>query len=398
MKLKTGIVEVTFDNGVRAVLAGPAELELVDSMNAWLHRGRVVFRVPPSAIGFTLETTEANVVDLGTEFGVHAGESVGTDVQVYEGEVVAHAKDDLQNDSMGKRLHGGQALRISTAGGCTTEELPFWPERFVRYMPAPEDRELADPNDSPRSPHNSPQHEELQITPAPTDVAIDGDLSDWNLKGQFSSRCDPPYDAFYHVNGAMMYDKEYLYIGADVGDPFPMRSLISPHERRKLYGNGGCLAFRLSTDRGMGWPARGQGPGTTKPRKMLQEDRNDRLVFLVLWYYAAEELPSLHVTYGMDWHGAKVNPSGYQGAFRQHADGKGYTAEYAIPWALLSAADDPPRAGDTLACTWLVHWSGPEGLNWKGQLVDVVNPEEKDWNFQNAAKWGRAIYRPPDNE
>ena len=113
---------------------------------------------------------------------------------------------------------------------------------------------------------------------------------------------------------------------------------------------------------------------------------------MVLWFYAPEKLPCLHLRYGMEFEGARVNPPGYRGAFREERGG--YAAEYAIPWALLNAEADPPRGGDVLAASWLAHWSGEDGLTWKGQLIDVVNPDEKGWNFDNAATWGRAIYHP----
>ena len=94
----------------------------------------------------------------------------------------------------------------------------------------------------------------------------------------------------------------------------------------------------------------------------------------------------------MDLHGVQVNPTGYQGVYRKDADGRGYTLEYTIPWQLLHAAEDPPRAGDELAAMWLVHWSDPAGRNWQGQLIDVMKPNAPGWNFLRAATWGKAIY------
>ncbi len=397
-RLAAGLVELALDNGVRAVIAGPADLELVGPMRGFLHSGRVVCRVPPQAIGFTLETTEAEVIDLGTEFGVHSHNTVGTEVQVYAGEVVAEFKSPRPASPRSQRLQGGEAVRIAKGADTVPQALNFWPERFVRYLPDPADPEAPhDPSRRRVSPYNKPAHEAIRIPRAPQTVTIDGALDDWDLSGQFTSRCEPPYDSFYHLQAAMMYDDQALYIGAIVGDPFPMRSTVSPHEERNLYGNGGCLAFRISTDRQMGWPVQGQGPGTDAVRVLSPEDRNDQLVFLVLWFYEPEGTACLHVKYGMDQHGRLVNPEGYRGAYRKHADGWGYTAEYAIPWHLLNAADDPPQPGDQLGCTWLVHWAGPEGRNWKGQLIDVVNPQATGWNFQDAATWGRALYLPPES-
>jgi hypothetical protein len=409
VQLVDGTAEFNFDNGVRMVLTGPAEIELRDAMHAWLHSGQVVFRVPPTAIGFTVETTEAAIVDLGTEFGVRARDATdesraavgspshkpGTELQVYEGEVIAELKSDrAEANPQKRRIHGGQALQISGELEGGAQDLPFWPERFVHFMPDPREHPDAAREHSGRktSRYNKARHESIQIVPAPAGIVIDGSLADWDLSGRFSSACEPPWSEFYNLQGAMMFDDEHLYIGGIVADPFPMRSTVSPAVDRELYGGGGCVALRISTDRRVGWPVRARGEYSPKPRELLPEDRNDRLTFVVLWYYAAEQLPCLHLKYGMDFHDRLVNPPGYRGAWKKHADGLGYTVEYAIPWSLLHAADDPPRSGDTLAASWLVHWSDSNGRDWRGHLIDIVNPAEKGWDFQNAATWGRAVY------
>lgn len=407
VKLADGTAEFDFDNGVRMVLTGPAEIELRDAMHAWLHSGQVVFRVPPAAIGFKVETTDAAIVDLGTEFGVRArgaaddgrtaagSPSHGTELQVYEGEVIAEVKAERgEAGNQKRRLHGGQALQISSELEGGTQELPFWPERFVQVMPDPSEHPDAAREHSGRktSRYNKAQHEAIHIVPAPQGIVIDGSLADWDLSGRFISACEPPWGEFYNLQGAMMFDDEHLYIGGVVADPFPMRSTVSPAVDRELYGGGGCVALRISTDRRIGWPVRARGEYSPKPRALSPEDRNDRLTFVVLWYYAAEQLPCLHLKYGMDFHDRVVNPPGYRGAWKKHADGLGYTVEYAIPWSLLHAADNPPRNGDTLAAAWLVHWSDSNGRDWRGHLIDILNPAEKGWDFQNAATWGRAVY------
>ncbi|HWL07063.1 MAG TPA: FecR domain-containing protein [Planctomicrobium sp.] len=389
VRLMSGVVEIRIQSGVTALLEGPVELEILDPMQARLVKGRALFRVPPPAIGFTCRTANASVIDLGTEFGVYAGEESGTEVQVYEGEVIAGAAAAMQQQS-GQRVQSGQAVLIRGDGLSEPEEIQFLPDRFRRYLPDPKDPH--DPDRTSTGIYNDAQHEELRIVPTSGNVVIDGSLEDWNLSGEFVSRCRPPFETFYHLRGAAMYDDQYLYIAANVGDPFPMRSTVSPHIKRDLYGNGGCLAFRISTDRRMGWPIRGLAPGVDRNRQLLPDDVNEKLVFLILWYYEPERLPCLHVKYGMDEHDRKVNPPGYEGAFRKWPDGLGYTAEYRIPWSLLSAEDAPPQAGDVLGWTWLVHWSGPEGRNWKGQLIDISNPKETGWNFHRAATWGKAVY------
>lgn len=415
VKLVAGTAEFRLDNGVRAICTGPAELEFSDLMHAWLHHGEVVFRVPPAGIGFQLETSDAVIVDLGTEFGVRVDQptvgergeiahkekavrkTFGTELQVYEGEVIADAKTgSLEVADSKRRVQSGQAMRIGNGYEGFVQELPFHPERFVHEMPDPKDHPDAAGSKFPKtSPYNKAEHEAIRIVPAPKGISIDGSLADWDLRGRFSSACPPPWREFYNVQGALMYDENFLYIGAEVADPYPMRSTVSPTLNRELYGGGGSVVLRISSDRKIGWPVLAKRRAITPNEpQFLPQDRNERLASLVMWYYAAESLPCLDLRYGVDLHGRRLNPPGYRGAWTKRTDGMGYTMEYAIPWSLLNAADDPPRGGDNLACTWLVHWSDPTGRNWRGQLVELINPNETGWTFENATTWGRAIYEP----
>jgi hypothetical protein len=379
LKLDGGVAEIEFGCGAVALLEGPAELELVSATQAFLHSGQMVLRVPHDHGGFKLETLAARLLDQGTEFGVKVerGETV---LQVYEGAVVAELKGTRANE---ERVEGGQAVLLTDA----SEKVPFFPERFVRYLPGPDD-----PKGRGVYPYNNSIFDTVHIVPAPGKVTIDGDLSDWDLSGRFRTACEPPYRDAYYLEGAMMYDEQFLYVGAHVGDPHPMRSAISPHERRDLYGQGGGIALRISTDRQMGWPVRGEDAAMRKGRPAGPDDVNDKLAFVMLWYYRPEQEACLQIRHGMDFHGAAVNPPGYRGAYKVDADGQGYTLEYAIPWSLLNAANDPPRGDDVLGAAWLAHWSDADGLKWQGQLIDMLNPAEHAWNFQQAATWGKAVY------
>jgi len=389
MRLRSGVAEITFTSGVVAVIEGPADLDVLAD-RCFLRSGRLEARVPQQAIGFVVETSRLKVVDLGTEFGVSAEGAQGQSVQVYQGEVIATLKPDASQPAVepraDERLESGQAFCVPLAGEANTT--PFIPDRFVRHLPGPND-----PSGRGKYPSNDARLEEVHLYPAPAKMTIDADLAEWDRRGQFESACIAPFDAHYAVAGMLMYDAQYLYVGARVKDPFPLRSQVSPHVPRELYGHGGCIALRLSTDRAVGWPVVGEHADIRKGRPAEPADRNDRLVFAVLWFYEPEKLACLQLKHGMDYHGAQVNPPGYRGAYRKTPEGDGYFVEYAIPWSMLGAANDPPRAGDTLGCTWLVHWSDAEGRNWQGQLVDVVNPKETGWNFLRAPTWGRAVYK-----
>ncbi|MCZ2340806.1 MAG: DNRLRE domain-containing protein [Bacteroidales bacterium] len=110
LHLVEGLATLSFDNGARVRLEGPAELELVSGSHCTLHGGRLVAKVPPPAIGFVVDTPTAKLIDLGTEFGVNVRDHQTADVQVFNGLV------DAQHHATGKieRMPTGQGLTFET--------------------------------------------------------------------------------------------------------------------------------------------------------------------------------------------------------------------------------------------------------------------------------------------
>ena len=74
---------------------------------------------------------------------------------------------------------------------------------------------------------NKTDHSEIHVVPPPGKVVIDGKLDDWDLSGAITMFIDEASKASYSVRGAMMYDKEFLYVGAHVKDPTPMMNNYS---------------------------------------------------------------------------------------------------------------------------------------------------------------------------
>ncbi|MEQ8211310.1 MAG: FecR family protein [Lacipirellulaceae bacterium] len=131
LQLMEGLAEVTLSSGAVVVVRGPADLQLVSPMRVKANRGTVRARVGEEATGFVIETPNADVVDLGTEFGVNVSEAGTTDVVVFEGAVdlAYHATDRSTNEIKGssptqaatkashrKRLSSGEALHVNTEG------------------------------------------------------------------------------------------------------------------------------------------------------------------------------------------------------------------------------------------------------------------------------------------
>ncbi len=85
LHLEEGLARVAFDSGAEITLEGPAELDLKDAMLARLERGRLSAHVSPLAKGFTVDTPAAQIVDLGTTFGVEVDARGDAEVHVFKG-------------------------------------------------------------------------------------------------------------------------------------------------------------------------------------------------------------------------------------------------------------------------------------------------------------------------
>ncbi|MDF1737933.1 MAG: hypothetical protein P1U86_02145 [Verrucomicrobiales bacterium] len=121
-----GYVALEFYKGARINVAGPARLELIDPQRVICQSGKIRATVPPLARGFTVATSESEIVDLGTEFAMNVGPGGLTEVHVFDGEVEAYnAKRDPE--SM-QRLTAGNAIKMS--GDEEPESIAANPERF----------------------------------------------------------------------------------------------------------------------------------------------------------------------------------------------------------------------------------------------------------------------------
>lgn len=140
--LAGGYAELTFAGGTRVVVEGPARFTLRSPTEVLLSAGRLSALVSPDAAaagGFVVRTPTATVVDLGTEFGVAAGGSGATDVQVFKGRVSV-APDAAPSTTgpaappqpaAGTRVMGeAEAVRVDRAGGLTPVAAD--PAAFVR--------------------------------------------------------------------------------------------------------------------------------------------------------------------------------------------------------------------------------------------------------------------------
>lgn len=115
LAIKSGWAQVEFFCGATVVLEGPAEFELASSTLARIHAGRLRAQVPPAAIGFTIETNDMRVVDLGTEFGLMVSPE-GANVHVFDGEVELHDQPSRDEGKTKQMLTAGQAVSRKANG------------------------------------------------------------------------------------------------------------------------------------------------------------------------------------------------------------------------------------------------------------------------------------------
>lgn len=134
MRLKSGLVRLEFDSGVEVTLEGPAVYKLVDVAKTELKSGLLTATVPPGAEGFTVDTPSAQVIDLGTSFGIDLTHDGFSNVSVFDGEVEVAPLDSSQRETTARRLLSeGESVRIGT--GYEIADIAFDPKPFEKIWP-----------------------------------------------------------------------------------------------------------------------------------------------------------------------------------------------------------------------------------------------------------------------
>ena len=86
LRLEAGLAQVIFYSGVRVVIEGPAEFQLISRNEAFCRRGRMVVEVPTQAGGFRLKTPHIAMTDLGRSTGLEVNDQ-RTDLHAFNGSV-----------------------------------------------------------------------------------------------------------------------------------------------------------------------------------------------------------------------------------------------------------------------------------------------------------------------
>ena len=129
MTLEQGYAQLTFKQGTQVLIQAPCTFELQSSNKMALENGSMTANVPFQAVGFRVQTPWTTVVDYGTEFGLSTGQTDGTEVHVFEGNV---GVGDATSSQVATE---GQAAHVDQAGRIRLKSLDDRPNLFVRHMP-----------------------------------------------------------------------------------------------------------------------------------------------------------------------------------------------------------------------------------------------------------------------
>lgn len=132
LRLTRGTMEAVFRSGVRCVIEAPCDLTVLSDDRISMAEGTAWFEVPQAAVGFTVETPELTVTDLGTEFGVVARARQSHEVHVIKGSVEVSSNSGEGEDAK-LVLSGGQASRVDREGGFIS--IPVQGNRFTAALP-----------------------------------------------------------------------------------------------------------------------------------------------------------------------------------------------------------------------------------------------------------------------
>jgi hypothetical protein len=125
IEIQSGFLRLQFDDGVEVTLQGPAKYELVKLGKTRLHSGLLTATVPPGAEGFQVSTPTAEVMDLGTAFGIEVDTEGVPLVSVFDGKVEVTPA----NKGQGRLLQEGESVRVTQS-----HEIQIAPFDSLKYQ------------------------------------------------------------------------------------------------------------------------------------------------------------------------------------------------------------------------------------------------------------------------
>ena len=237
---------------------------------------------------------------------------------------------------------------------------------------------------------NKTDHSVIHVVPAPGPVTIDGDLKDWDLSGAILMFMDESSKSTYSVRAAMMYDKDYLYIGGQVKDPSPLVNNYAFGGDYSMAWNADAIQLRFFANPDLKSTASLQSGG-----RMSEADQQ-YVNHITLWYSTLDKQAGYAASYTLHFKDPVLNPSGVTGDYKLAEDGQGYSFEYRIPWSVLRAPR-PLTAGDSVQIQFQCHWGNDLGNAVRCGMTDLRNADSGDLGYMGPGSWGLATFEKAGN-
>lgn len=134
LSLEEGWAQIKFLGGAQVILQAPCTLELRSPRSMFLENGTSTARITtPRARGFTIDTPNSQLVDLGTEFGVLVDGRGGSEVHVFDGRVRLESTHAREHEEPLRELTEGLSARVDETG--TVKKGTLEERLFCRSLP-----------------------------------------------------------------------------------------------------------------------------------------------------------------------------------------------------------------------------------------------------------------------
>lgn len=124
LQISAGVAGIEFYNGVKMTLEGPADIVLSKVDEAICRLGKIRVLVPNATRQFRVVTDRADVLDLGTEFGMDIREDDLTEIHVFDGKIEWIDRTDASPTRIPQELNAGNAIRLDESGFSTLSARP----------------------------------------------------------------------------------------------------------------------------------------------------------------------------------------------------------------------------------------------------------------------------------
>jgi hypothetical protein len=124
-----GIVKIESDKGVQIILEAPATFRFLSADEIVLDHGRLLAFVPERGNGFSVQTSNSKIIDLGTKFGVYADMNNTTELHLFKGKTLLIAGKG-QGSKQTAEVSSGRAVRVDYTGQAVTD-VPLRADIFV---------------------------------------------------------------------------------------------------------------------------------------------------------------------------------------------------------------------------------------------------------------------------